>query len=86
MTIYHWHIETANYSFDAYGRTAAECRTAMQLAWRKHQAQTGASWTFSEIASDKPRRIESGTAYRDDAILIRREDVQDYYIHQSRRK
>jgi len=64
--IYHWHIDTAHFTFDAYGGSAGECARVMREAWTKHQANTGATATFSYISEGgSPNAVILGSVYRD---------------------
>ena len=74
-TIYHWHIDTASFAFDAYAETARDCRIAMQIAWARHREATGAEYTFDDIASNAPRRVALGSAWRDDFEIASRKDT-----------
>lgn len=71
MTIWHWRIDTANFTFDAYGESEAHCRAVMAAGWRSHQNVTGASYTFADVASDAPREVRAGECWRDDRVIRR---------------
>lgn len=71
MFIYHWRIDTANFSFDVYGATAEECVATARAAWSKHRRQTGASYRFEDVAANEPRKVRLGSAWRDDSEFIR---------------
>lgn len=63
-------LDTAHFEFIALGRTEREARLAMRAAWGIHRRQTGAEWSWADIAEDVTYiAIEPGTALRDDAPL-----------------
>jgi hypothetical protein len=69
-SIWHWQIETLNFSFDAYGSTRVQCTLAMSAAWHQHSAECDATLTFDEVARDSaPKKIVLGSAFRDGHLL-----------------
>lgn len=68
--IYHWRIDTTNFTFDAYGDSVGQCARVMREAWAKHRRATGATDTWAEVASNAPRAVTLGNAYRDGELFI----------------
>jgi hypothetical protein len=52
MTFYVATLETRNFIFTAYGKTADDARWFMKCAWKKHAKNTGAWLTWEELVND----------------------------------
>jgi hypothetical protein len=62
-------IDTPSYRFEVAGRSEKEVETALKRAWKKHQKQTGATWSWEEI-EPQYRRMVLGLVYRDGELLV----------------
>jgi len=65
-------LATLDYSdhFVALGNTKGEAQRAMQAAWRKHRAQTGASDRWADVRDDvNYAEIQPGQCLRDGSLL-----------------
>ncbi len=64
--IYHLHIDTPSFTFDAYGATSTDATEAMQKALRKHIKETGADPEYFGLDDlSPPTKVVIGRAYRD---------------------
>jgi hypothetical protein len=63
-------LDTANYSFAALGETKGQATRAMQAAWRRHRAQTGAEMRWDDVKGDvNYADIRPGQCLRDGSPL-----------------
>jgi hypothetical protein len=59
-------LNTPSYSFMTVGATADEARDVMRRAWEQHAAETGANYTFDDLADEvQVLAAQPGAAYRD---------------------
>ena len=67
MNIWRCHLNSRNFSFEAYGATALEARETFAKGLRRHADKTGAdqAWADEAVTEAEPRRIALGTFYRD---------------------
>jgi hypothetical protein len=71
VNVWHWRIDTANFTFDAFADSATQCRLIMCAAWRKHAKLTRATYTWEDVESGAPYQIEIGRVYRDGEAFSR---------------
>ncbi|SEF34305.1 hypothetical protein SAMN05421837_107313 [Amycolatopsis pretoriensis] len=45
-------LETSGFRFMTAGSSEQEARDVMKAAWHAHRTQTGATWTFDDLADD----------------------------------
>lgn len=45
-------LETRNFSFTAFGFTPEDALDTMRATWEEHARQTGANWTWEDVAED----------------------------------
>lgn len=67
--IWHWRIETANFTFDVVATSEAEARDLMQRAWARHKRLTGASWGWADVSEGRPVRRVLGAVLRDGEVF-----------------
>lgn len=66
-TIWHHHMDSNNWTFDAYGATKEECMIAFAKGLRAHADKTGSdqSWVDECVSECEPHRVALGACYRD---------------------
>lgn len=66
-TLWRAWCDTANFSFDAYGTTAAEAMGLLMDGMMRHGEQTGADRAFLRMAATEAScmRVGAGSCYRD---------------------
>lgn len=63
--LWYGRLETSNFVFDILDDNEARCRAGLQAAWQRHAMQTGATWTWADLAdSIDVREVTVGAAYR----------------------
>lgn len=70
--VFHLHIDTSNFVFDSYGKTAEEAVAAMRKGFDKQLGAEGRGDPefFKQLLEDyHPTEIELGKSYRDGSIL-----------------
>jgi len=71
MTLWHAHVETRHWDFDAYGETEALALQTLKEGWLTHCTQTHATMTWDELRDDVcVNEIHTGQCYRDGEELL----------------
>lgn len=64
-TIFHIHVDTVRFTFDAYGRTEEEAREALTKGWKKHCRETRANPDDLNVDGQYVAKVKLGSCYRD---------------------
>lgn len=71
MKFVHATLETSHWMFHAYGKSEAECKELMRVAWLAHCEATGADPDyFMDGDNINYLTVRLGTAFRDDYEIV----------------